>query len=146
MKKTFIIISILLLTYSCEDVNKSQNISSQKKDTVKEQPKPEKVIFEDIIYTSDNNRDKMKVGYFVNTKWDDSDWVSRLEYELQSHYLNTVIIFSSKKNTPNVSTKGMNYRTKYDKYMEAGYWRFPTGKRQFCYGGVDKKLDWHNCK
>ena len=47
---------------------------------------------------------------------------------------------------PNVSTKGMNYSSNYDRYMVCGYWKYPNGNRKFCYGGIKNNGSFKKCK
>lgn len=79
-----------------------------------------------VFYTDDND------SLYLN-----KEWVRAIKAKMKnmsSDYVN-VLLFNSKKNTPDVSKSGMQFPGKYDKYLVCGYWNFPNENSKFCYGG-----------
>ena len=65
-----------------------------------------------VFYTNDND------SLFLNKEWVKA--VKAKMKNLSSDYAN-VLLFNSKENTPDVTTKGMGYSEKYDKHMVCGF-------------------------
>jgi hypothetical protein len=106
-----------------------------------------KISFKLVSYNTDAG---IVVAYTKDTKslWLDKDWVASVRVkmiELSIDY-KTILLFSSKKHTPDVAATGMNYSTKYDQYMVSGYWIFPNGNSRFCYGGTKSDGNFRVCE
>lgn len=115
---TFLLFTFLFF-YSCENKNLKQ--SSLVNFTVAS--KTSNVI---VAYTNDNK-----------SLWTNSEWVNEVKMimkDLSKNY-DTVLLFDSKEHTPNVAIEGMNFSLDFDQWMVCGYWKYPNGTEQFCYGG-----------
>ena len=95
------------------------------------------------------NGGREKVGYLINPKWDDIEWIEKLKHDimlesktLESPIMKMIILFDSAANTPTKES----WPVSYDKHMLAGYWEYPTGIKQFCWGGVDASNTWNSCE
>lgn len=82
-----------------------------------------------VFYTEDND------SLYLN-----KEWVRAIREKMKnmSGSYPTVLLFDSKKHTPDVSKSGMKFPDRYDKYMVCGYWKHPNGNTGFCYGGTKK--------
>lgn len=119
------------------------NEKSQKMSTV-EQPESS---FE---YGYANNLQKIYVAYTndPDSMWSQKGWVKEIKRKMvnQSLKFNTVLLFSSIENTPNVALEGMSYSQEFDRFLVCGYWRYPNGRTKFCYGGVKQDGNFFHCE
>ena len=129
MKKLFPIL-VILLGCNIENKENTDPISFE----ISQKNESEKII---AAYTDD-----------PDSLWTNEEWVESLKNEmknLSSNY-STILLFDSENNIPDVATQGMNYSSDYDVYMVGGYWVYPNGNVQFCYGGRDKDGNFKKCE
>ncbi len=79
--------------------------------------------------------------------WLKKEWVDRVKARMErlSHKYDTVLLFDAKDHTPDVARFGMEYPQHYDRWMVAGFWKYPTGAAKFCYGGSDPNGNLRHC-
>lgn len=86
-----------------------------------------------VFYTEDND------SLYLN-----KEWVRAIKAKMKnmSSAYSTVLLFDSKKHTPDVSKYGIQFPDRFENYMVCGMWNSVRGGTSFCYGG--KKPDKSN--
>ncbi len=140
MKNLFLIL-VATLFIGCNNLEKNKKTDSINTDYLMP------VSFE---LGPSNKREKIIVAYTNDSDslWLKYKWVTAIKIKmmnLSSNY-STILLFNKKENMPNVALKGMNYSSKYDKYMVCGYWVYPNGNKKFCYGGIKSDGNFKKCE
>ena len=142
----YLMILIIPFLFSCSKNEKSTQITSVHPPKTEIAKKDIPVSFE---LGSQNSNAGLIVFYTTDSDslWLNSDWVDKIKnkMEARSNQYSTVLLFNSKNNTPNVISKGLDYPMKYDRYMVCGYWKYPNGNTQFCYGGMKSDGNFKVC-
>ena len=110
----------------------SRSPSSDKKE-------PQASVSFNVLYRS--NLHKGIVAAYTtdpDSLWSDEAWADAILKKMQaaSEGYSTVLLFDSREHTPDVTQIGMQYREWENQWTIAGYWKYPTGKIQFAYGGM----------
>ena len=126
-----------------EETKPKDEVKKEKVKKVKKVKKEIKVSF-NKLHQSGN----LIVCYTEDSEslWMNKEWTKKIKQKmskLKSGDLN-VLLFNSKKNTPNVNKLGFDYPQSYDKHMVCGFWRFNYEK--FCYGGIDSSGNFLKCE
>ena len=132
--KKLLFIFLLFLLNNCTNKNNSDTINLMNVSFEKSSTNKSAGIY--VAYTND-----------ADSLWINKEWVKSIKNKmvtLSSSY-SIILLFNSKENTPDVAIIGMNYPTDYDKYMVCGYWKYPSGKKKFCYGGVKSDGNFKIC-
>ena len=146
MKKIYILLIVLGAFSSCINNNKNSKGTENNVESSKKTESPMNVSFEK---GSSNKSDGIYVAYTndPDTLWLNYEWSNSIKTKMEnlSSSYSIILLFDSKKHTPNVAVKGMNYSSKYDKYMVCGYWVYPNWETKFCYGGVKSDGNFRIC-
>lgn len=113
------------------------------------QPKTEQktkmVVSFNKLYTSG----KVLVAYTedTNTLWINEEWANSIKSKMRiNREYNIVLLFDSYVHTPLIKEYDvLDWPEEYDKWMVAGYWRYPKSSK-FCYGGKDQKGNFKFCQ
>ena len=104
----------------------------------KNPPATGQISFNLLYKTSKNNGIAAAYTDAPDSLWTQREWVGAIRGRMEglSGKYDTVLLFSSREHTPNVREYGMEYPQRYDRWLVAGYWKYPTRKTRFSYGGT----------
>jgi Na+-transporting methylmalonyl-CoA/oxaloacetate decarboxylase gamma subunit len=136
------ILSILIYLVFFNGEVSEQKTKEETPKVTKVEKKPMKVSFNKVQQNGD-----LIVCYTGDSEdlWSNNEWKNEVKKKMKELNGNTILLFNSYDNTPNIKQYGYGFPTMYDKYMVSGYWIYPNGNTKFCYGGVKDDGNFVKC-
>lgn len=139
--KNLLLILLLTLFFSCTNSENNKNDNTVKGDKFQSVSfvLGQKNISEGIVVAFTNDIDSL---------WLKKEWTTSIKNKMKnlSSTYSTVLLFNKEENIPKVAVTGMDYSLDYDKNMVCGYWIYPSGTKQFCFGGIKDDGNFKKCE